>query len=302
MSKHYSLGLLGHPVGHSLSPALHNAALAHHKLEGEYRLVDVEASDLGETLDQLEADGVRGVNVTIPHKQAVIKFLQELSPEAAAIGAVNTIVFERNGKTPSRRGENTDVHGFCTALVEAFASASRSLEDATAGDALLLGYGGAARAVVAGLKRLGFSTIKVAGRNAPVIDAFCVTCQAAASQLPVEPRLDFEVRIEPLEPYTSMSLSNVSVAVNATPIGQLGEPIPQEVLDVLSKLPKRCFVYDLVYSRTKDSTPLVETCVGLGLEASEGSGMLVHQAAKSFELWTGHDGSVEVMRAALLGV
>lgn len=289
-NSHYLLGLLGHPVSHSLSPVLHNAALAHYGLDGEYKAIDVEAFDLKETLDRLEAAGTRGLNVTIPHKQAVIKFLQELSPDVAAIGAVNTIVFERNVETSSvvRRGENTDVHGFCTALAEAFAARNRSLKDATAGDALLFGYGGAARAVVAGLKRLGFRTIKVAGRNAPVIDSFCMSCQG-----PAEPE------IERLSSFTNESLGNVSIAINATPLGQHGEPIPQQMLDVLSKLPKNCFVYDLVYSRMNASTPLVESCEKLGLEACGGLGMLVHQAAKSFELWTGHDGPVEVMRAAV---
>lgn len=288
-SHHYSLGLLGHPVAHSLSPILHNAALAHYKLDGEYRPIDVEAGNLKETLERLESDGMRGLNVTIPHKQAVMPFLDELSDDVASIGAVNTIIFERNGKTLTRRGENTDVHGFCTALIEAYGQRSRSLESATAGDAILFGYGGAARAVVAGLRRLGFGAIKVAGRNAAAIDSFCGGCQKADSP-----------RLVPLHSFTRQSLSNFSIAVNATPIGQHGEVISGQVLEVLSKLPKTCFVYDLVYSRSEALTPLVETCEKqLGLEACDGLGMLLHQAARSFELWTGHDGPVEVMRAAL---
>lgn len=289
-NRHYSLGLLGHPVSHSLSPVLHNAALKHYGLDGEYKAIDVEAFDLEETLDRLEADGTRGLNVTIPHKQAVIKFLQELSPDVAAIGAVNTIIFERNVETSSvvRRGENTDVHGFCTALAEAFAARSRSLEDATAGDAVLFGYGGAARAVVAGLRRLEFTNIKVYGRSADAVDSFCIACQGAAVP-----------QIVPLGPFTEESLSNVSIVINATPQGQHGEPIGGPVLDVLSKLPKNCFVYDLVYSRMNASTPLVESCEKLGLEACGGLGMLIHQAAKAFELWTGRPGPVEIMEAAL---
>lgn len=286
-SHHYSLGLLGHPVAHSLSPILHNAALAHYKLDGDYRPIDVEAGNLKEILDRLESDGMRGLNVTIPHKQAVMPFLDDLSDDVASIGAVNTIIFERNGKTLTRRGENTDVHGFSTALIEAYRGRSRSLESATAGDAILFGYGGAARAVVAGLARLGFGSIKVAGRNAVAIDSFCGGYQRSDSP-----------RVVPLDSFASAS--NFSIAINATPIGQYGEPISGWVLEILSKLPKSCFVYDLVYSRSNTSTPLVEICEKqLGLKACDGLGMLLHQAAKSFELWTGHDGPVEVMRAAL---
>lgn len=308
-NSHYLLGLLGHPVSHSLSPVLHKAALGHHKLDGDYKLIDVETSELRETLDRLEADGTRGVNVTIPHKQAVIKFLQELSPEVAAIGAVNTIIFERNGQTCVRRGENTDVHGFSTALLEALADRRLSLDNATTCDALLFGYGGAARAVVAGLRELGFGTIKVAGRNASAIDSFCMTCRGTASPwldkvrrdrtVATDVGLERHVEIAALRSFTGKSLAKVSIAINATPQGQYGEPIAGELLEVLSKLPKSCFVYDLVYSRTNASTPLVQTCEKLDLQAEDGLGMLVHQAAKAFELWTGRPGPVEVMKAAL---
>lgn len=310
-SRHYFLGLLGHPVSHSLSPALHNAALAHHKLDGEYKLIDVEASELKATLDQLEADGMRGVNVTIPHKQSVMKFLQELSPDVAAIGAVNTIIFERNDETSVRRGENTDVHGFCTALVEALGA--DALERATTGDALLYGYGGAARAVVAGLRVLGFHSIKVTGRDQGAIDEFCLSCSATASPWWLDKVCDrssqaarlgnrlesVDCKVEPTRILSARSLAGVTVLVNATPIGQHGDPITDEFLEVLSNLPKVCFVYDLVYSRHSLSTPLVETCEKLALSACDGSGMLVYQAAKSFELWTGRKGPSDVMKDAL---
>lgn len=272
------LGLLGYPLGHSLSPALHQAALRDLGLEGRYRLFPIPPMPEGEAelrdrLARLRAGELDGLNVTIPHKQAVIPWVDELSPVARAVNAVNTLVRQDGWLI----GDNTDVPGFLTDLRVC------GVDVAAGGACLVLGAGGAARAVAYALVDSGWQ-VTVAARRPEAARQFAHwKCQAAP--------LTGE-GIRPL-------LAGCRLIVNATPLGMHphgeGSPWP-EGLD----FPTGAFVYDLVYN--PPDTRLVRQAREAGLSARTGLGMLIEQAALSFERWLGRAPSRQVMREAVFSI
>lgn len=273
----YRLGLTGYPLDHSLSPSLHVAALQACALPGEYRLYPVPPEDetgLQELLERMRSEALHGLNVTIPHKRKVLPLLDEVSPTAQAIGAVNTI-YVRDG---SLRGENTDAAGFLTDL-------GRVFPVTVPGVALVLGAGGSARAVVYALLQAGWQ-VCVAARRLEQAQALCQAISTRADALALDAamlsRLTEERRVELL--------------VNATPLGmgrQAGEsPLPQGM-----RLPGMAFVYDLVYNPPE--TALLHAAQHAGLGCANGLGMLVEQARLAFKLWTGCEVEREVMNRAV---
>lgn len=261
-------GVVGDPVGHSLSPALHNAALRAAGVDGVYLALPVRPSALGAAIAGARALGVRGLNVTIPHKVAVISHLDGLTPVAEAIGAVNTI-FWRGDRL---EGHNTDAEGY-RAMLEA-GSTSPSV-------ALVLGAGGAARAVVRALADRKIR-VRVAARRI-----------AAARELLADlgsPR-DQAVSWDERE----AALPEVQLVVNATSIG-MRDP-GASPLESLAGLPEGASVHDLVYAPSE--TRLLELARERGLATVGGAVMLVHQAAAAFALWTGQAAPLAVMERAL---
>jgi shikimate dehydrogenase len=272
----YRLGLIGYPVSHSLSPKIHTAALQACGLEGEYSLFPIHPDDtqgLIDLLSRVRSAEITGLNVTIPHKQNVIRLLDELTPTAKVIGAVNVIYMQDTKLI----GDNTDAEGFLTDLKR-----SLTTETLRHGDlnAVVLGAGGSARAVAHALLNDGWK-VTIAARR---IDQ--------AQQL-AQSFTHYELRITPL---TSLPLSTFHLMVNTTPIGMTPNidqsPLPENTL-----LSKDTFIYDLVYNPRE--TKLVKDARAKGLNASTGSGMLIEQAALAFELWTGHKPPREVMRASI---
>ena len=269
--KHYLLGLTGYPLGHSKSPLLHAAALRDTGLEGDYRLFPIEpetgsANGL-ETLMRRMRDGeIHGLNVTIPHKQAVMAYLDALSPDAQAIGAVNTIVYQQGRLI----GHNTDAEGFRI-------DCRRSLGLAP-GRALVLGAGGSARAVVHALKLDGWE-IGISARQ-----------RSQASSLPVDQLLSFPVT------KTQLAVFSPSLIVNTTPLGMLprtdSSPWPDEI-----PFPMGCGVYDLVYN--PEWTVFLRKAQKDDVKTAGGLGMLIEQAALAFEIWTGRSPSRQAMKNAL---
>ncbi|TME90258.1 MAG: shikimate dehydrogenase [Chloroflexi bacterium] len=258
--------LLGHPVAHSLSPAMHNAAFMALGLPHRYEARDVEPHRLGDVVDALRSDDVLGANVTIPHKEAALRLVDELAAEARRIGAVNTIV-----RRASRLvGDNTDGYGFAQALAAARV-------DVTGKDVLVLGAGGAARACVAALGAARI--VLVAARR---LDRASALAAAVGKPTRALPWAD------------ARQTARIDVLVNATPIGLHGEDLLAEFS--FTELPLA--VVDLI--PTAAMTPLVKTARAVkNVVVVDGLSMLLHQAARSFTLWTGREAPLAVMRAAL---
>jgi shikimate dehydrogenase len=203
------VGVLGDPVRHSLSPAMHNAAIAELGLDWAYLALPVAAADLAVVLHALAAIDCRGLNVTLPHKQAAAELADALTPLAQRLGAVNTLVRREGG---GWLGTNTDVEGFLAPL--------RPL---AAREALVLGCGGSARAVVAGLVDLGLGCIRVAGRDAPRLGRFISSCADwAPGLIPLAWGADSTGPANPL----GAALASADLVVNTTPVGMAsaGDP------------------------------------------------------------------------------
>jgi len=271
----YHLGLIGYSLEHSLSPKIHTAALKACGLQGKYSLFPIAPEDkqgLKDLLNRVRPGELHGLNVTIPHKQNVIPLLDELTPTAKAIGAVNTIYLRRDKLI----GDNTDAPGFLADLKKILAdSPSPILGEGLAvreKSAIVLGAGGSARAVVYALLIDGWQ-ITIAARRLE-------QAQQLTDSFP-----NYQVLITNLENLQSL-VSNLSLIVNTTPLGMTPN-IDQSPLPETLSLPSNALIYDLVYNPRE--TKLVRDARAQGLQAATGLGMLIEQAALSFEIWTGHN-------------
>jgi shikimate dehydrogenase len=269
------LGLFGHPVGHSLSPSMHNAALRAQGLRLSYVAFDVAPDRLGAAVEGVRALRMRGVNVTVPHKITVMTYLDDLEPTAARVGAVNTVVNE-DGRLV---GHNTDVQGFADALRSLLPQGAEGLT------CVVLGAGGAARAIVAALVAERVSLISVHNRTAVNAEALCA---AAASW--------GGVACAPLAEGALLdAVRGADLVVNATSVGMPGSvkesPLPVDILH------SRHVVIDAVYGARP--TTLVREARARGARAVDGKEMLVRQAAGSYELWTGMQPPMDAMRRSI---
>lgn len=262
----FQLGLIGFPLGHSLSPKIHAAALNACGLQGDYSLFPIPPENtqaLKNLLTRVRAGELHGLNVTIPHKQNVIPLLDELTPTAQTIGAVNTIYLRKDKLI----GDNTDAPGFLSDLKRFLTTETRRHGES---NALVLGAGGSARAVVYSLLNDGWQ-VTLASRR--IEQAQQLAQSFPNYQLPFTNLLD-------LRPLT------FDLIVNTTPLG-MSPNIDQSPLLENTVLSKNTFVYDLVYNPRE--TKLVNDARAQGLKATTGLGMLIEQAALAFELWTGHN-------------
>ncbi len=285
------LGVIGDPIAHSLSPVIHNAAIAHLDLDYTYVAFPVKAIDLATALAGFGAIGIVGCSVTIPHKQAIIPLLAKITPLARAVGAVNTLT-----NTPSGwEGTNTDVAGFISPLK----AIQRDWANTTA---VILGNGGAARAVVAGCHQLGCKAIHVVGRSAAKLAEFQTSWQGIElmsddRDLPTSVTIDAQIWSELTDLITIENL----LLVNTTPIGMHPDPDLSPVeAKTMQGLKANTIVYDLIY--TPSPTKFLQLAQALdGIIAIDGLEMLVQQGAVAFELWLQQPAPVDVMRQALIG-
>ncbi len=282
----FQLGLIGYPLGHSLSPKIHTAALKACGLQGDYSLFPIHPDDqqgLKDLLARVRSGEIHGLNVTIPHKQNVIPLLDEVTDTAKSIGAVNTIYLRDNKLI----GHNTDAQGFLTDLKRFITLECNGLplhmqEQAPALQkrALVLGAGGSARAVVYALVNDGWKVTITARRL------------EQAQQL-VQSFPNYQLLITN---YTDLQPSTFDLLVNTTPLGMTSNtdqsPLPEKL-----SLPSNTIIYDLVYNPRE--TKLVKDARAHGLNATTGLGMLIEQAALAFEIWTGHNPPREVMRDSI---
>ncbi|MBI4412168.1 MAG: shikimate dehydrogenase [Deltaproteobacteria bacterium] len=271
------LGIIGDPVSHSLSPLMHNAALGHYKLPYLYMPFPVKNEELPDFFSSLNRRKIVGLNVTIPHKQAVIPFMDSLSREARLIGAVNTVIM----KGKKLIGRNTDGAGFITSLRE------EARYDVEKKHVILLGAGGAARAIAVALGLSGTREVLLINRT-----------PKKAHDLASELGKKFSQTV-----FSASSLDDIDISywaladllINATSMGMKGIklwPLP------LHKLSKKTIVSDIVYNPLE--TPLLRRARRLKLKTHPGWGMLLYQGALSFEMWTGRPAPIAVMKQVLL--
>lgn len=277
------LGVIGNPIEHSLSPVMHNAAIATLGVDYVYLPFPVKPEDLQVAISGFAAIGTIGFNVTIPHKQAIIPLLSEVSPIARAVGAVNSVWRTDKGWS----GTNTDVEGFLAPLLNL--SPSSQERDWSQTTALVLGYGGAARAVVAGCAQLGVQQVKVIGRSPQKLNDFLDSW--LNSRLPVRLSVHNWQELPHL-------LSEANLLVNTTPIGMYPR-VDESPLnaDEIAKLPKGAIVYDLIY--TPNPTLFLKLAKQQGMEAIDGLEMLVQQGAAALQIWLQQSVPVDVMRQSL---
>ncbi|UFJ38898.1 shikimate dehydrogenase [Brevibacillus humidisoli] len=273
-SKTTLVGLLGHPVHHSQSPLMHNTAFTSKNLDYAYAAFDVSPHDLPNAVKAIRALGLRGVNVTIPHKVAILPQLDEIDPLAKRIGAVNTVVNE-NGRLI---GYNTDGLGYVRSLIE------ETNVDLAKQTVTLIGAGGAARAVACTLAESGVQEIRIINRS-----------REKAEQLAGQLRLMTEARVVEQREY-QQAVEGGSLLINTTSIGMYPHtdemPIPAEWLH------SGLIVSDLIYNPLQ--TQLLAEAERAGAKAHSGVGMFINQGALAFELWTGIEAPVDLMRQTVL--
>jgi shikimate dehydrogenase len=269
------VAVLGHPVAHSLSPSMHNAAFRAQGVDMVYLAFDVHPDSLGQALEGLRALGARGANITLPHKETVAPLLDTLAPAAARLGAVNTIVNDQG----SFVGHNTDVAGFLAALRTVRPEGAQGIRS------LVFGAGGAARAIVAALIEDGAAAVWIHNRTEQRAGALCDSARVwGASSCRVATAADLEDLAR-----------EVDLLVNATSVGLSPKvkdsAVPVDIVD------SHHVVLDLVYG--PQPTALVAAAAAKGATALDGREMLVMQAADSYRLWTGLEPPLQVMRRSL---
>jgi shikimate dehydrogenase len=274
------LAVIGNPIQHSLSPVMHNAAIAHLGVNYTYIPLEIAPENLSTALAGLHSlANLEGFNVTIPHKITLIPHLENITPVAAQVGAVNTV-----WRTPTGwQGTNTDVAGFIAPLKTLGGDWSQSR-------ALILGLGGAARAVVVGLSSLGCPEIQVVGREREKLTAFYDSWQ--------EKHIKEKINIYLWEEIPKL-ISQVRLIVNTTPLG-MSPNLEISPLDkhILAEVNAEAIAYDLIYNPRP--TRFLQLAQAQGLTILDGLEMLVQQGAFALEMWLKQPIPVAIMRQALL--
>jgi shikimate dehydrogenase len=275
------LAVLGDPIAHSRSPAMHNAALremaqAHPDLaDWTYEAIHVPAAELGNALSALHQAGVAGINLTIPHKVQAFELIGEIEEEARSMGAVNTLIRTETGY----RGTNTDGFGIRKAIREAFDIGLKGR------DIWIFGAGGAARGIVVACLQAGCDRLTVVNRSSPRLKE--LRAQIGSGTLPGAERIRFCLSSDAPD-----DQDENSVLINATALGlKAGDPCPVE--DVY--LRRDAYVYDTTYGV---HNRLARECATRGIPYADGLSMLVWQGARSLEIWTGHPVPAATMRRA----
>jgi shikimate dehydrogenase len=273
--------LLGHPVSHSLSPAMHEASFRALGLDAAYTAIDVEPAGLPGAVRLLQSRGFLGLNITIPHKEAALALVDRPDGLARDIGAVNTIRFAPDGKT---EGFNTDAQGFLDDLRASLGATPEGL------DIFLLGCGGAGRALAFACASSGCARLFLANRTLPKAEALARDIRRRF------PRGPLAEAVPSGEGQWASAARACRLVLHCTPSGlRPGDPSP---------LPPSAFrpgqlLYDIVY--TSPRTPVIRAALASGATAANGLGMLLRQGAASFKIWTGLDADLPAMLRALDG-
>lgn len=269
------LAVIGNPIAHSLSPVFQNAGIRAAGLDYVYTALPVDNEALGQAIAGMKAMGICGMNVTIPHKERVMEYLDAIDEDARVLGAVNTIVNQAGVLT----GYNTDVKGFINGMKQQGFSP-------TGKQAVLLGAGGAARAIIWGLIQAKVASLTIGVRN------------VAKAQSLVEYFAQY-MKITLLDWQTAefeQSLSQAELLINATPLGMYPKVDAAPPVN-WDKVAREIFVYDIIY--TPAETKFLKQAKEHGCQVLNGEAMLVGQGAESFRLWTGVEPDIGVMTQAL---
>ena len=274
----YKFGIIGCPLSHSLSKVMQEAAFKSVNLEGVYDVLETQQEDLIQRLKFLKTQGYNGFNVTIPHKIPITLFLSDVDEVANLAGSVNTVVINED---KTLKGYNTDVYGFMEPIKDI---------DLKEKKAVVLGTGGASRAVVCGLYLKGIKKIDIFTRN--VIDS--------TESVNVLRNRFQDVEIKLMQYELMGSLSDVSIVVNTTPLGMKNfrqgvSPLEDSKIQSLSD---EAIIYDIVYNPIK--TELINKAIKYNKKYIKGLDMLVYQGAKAFEIWTGVYPNIDKMKIAAL--
>lgn len=258
--------VIGWPVSHSLSPRLHGFWLNHYNIPGTYGILPIKPEDLAHSVGDLFHQNYVGFNVTVPHKQSICDLLDERDESARKIGAVNLVIIDREGRL---HGRNTDAYGFAQNLLTGgFKPAG--------GKAVVIGAGGAARAVIVALIDLGFDNITLTNRTAAHADELAQTFTSPACKIITAPWRD-----------AARALADAQLLVNTTSLGMVGQPALTLPLD---QLPTDATVTDIVYAPLE--TGLLREARERGHKTIDGLGMLLHQARPAFAAFFGHQPEV----------
>jgi len=265
------VGLIGHPVEHSFSPPMHNAAFEKLNMDYAYVAFNVKPNDLESAINGAEALNIKGFNVTIPHKIDVMKYLDEIDEVAQLIGAVNTIDFK------NLKGYNTDGIGAVRAIEEVASIKNKNV--------LIAGAGGASRAISFYIAKYGADNLKILNRN--VEKAQKLACDVSNSGL---------IDNVSSDSISNMDLSDVDILINTTPVG-MHPNVDDTPIAQACDMHEDLIVFDAVYN--PNETGLLRQAIGAGAKPVYGIKMLLYQGAESFEIWTGKKAPVDVMHGAL---
>ena len=275
----FKLGIIGYPLGHSISAVIQKAGLKSIGLEGSYDVMETPPEDLINRIKFIKTNGYNGFNVTIPLKVPMSLFLDDIDDYANIAGCVNTV---KVGDDKSFFGYNTDIYGFKKAIPETINLAGKN--------ASILGTGGASRAAVVGLAEKGVKEIDFYTRN--IINSR-QTLEYVRAKFP-------EINFNVYQIQNIRSLEGTSIVVNATPIGMKGfmaDQMPLEKTD-LDKLNPETLIYDIVYNPVK--TVLIQEAQKRGLQTVGGLDMLIYQAERAIEIWTGKSPDTKLLKIAAL--
>ena len=265
-------GVLGYPVKHSLSPAFHNAAFLHCQINAAYLAFEINPDNLEQAVLGIRSLGVDGCNVTVPHKTAILPFLDELTPAVKAIGASNTIYW--NGK--NLVGHNTDGIGFMRSLEELHCKSDRK-------KILIIGAGGAARAIIYALAESGVAQLDIMNRT-----------YQKAFELAQEFSVLFPSQKIESKTIEQLRKHSFDLVVNTTTVGMDHVSSPVDLL----QFGNVGALADIIY--TPKVTPFMQQAKDLKIPTINGLGMLLYQGVEAFEIWTGHKAPIDVMKHALL--
>lgn len=276
----FKLGIIGYPLGHSISAVIQKAGLESIGLKGSYDVMETPPEDLINRIKYIRANGYNGFNVTIPLKVPMSLFLEDIDDYANIAGCVNTVKVMED---KSFYGYNTDIYGFKKAIPQDF--------DLNSKNASILGTGGASRAAVVGLAERGVKEIDFYTRN--IINSR-QTLDYVRAKFP-------DITFNVYQIQNIRSLEHTSIIVNATPIGMKGfmaDQMPLERADLDKLNPEKTIVYDIVYNPVK--TILIQEAQKRGLKTIGGLDMLIYQAERAIKIWTGQSPDTKIMKIAAL--
>jgi shikimate dehydrogenase len=273
-------GVIGHPIGHTLSPLLHNSAFSLLGLDCTYEAFDVDPASLSSAVHDFKARGFSGLNVTIPHKEAMLPLVDDLTEDAKAVGALNTVTFADN----RLKGDNTDVYGV-SASIESFRG------DLQGQMALLLGAGGSARAITyALLRNFGCSEIVIANRNQERARELVAHFEQSAGDVSIK-------EISATENNLKHLIDRAALVINATPLG-MSPWIDRSPVSDNTKFRPNQIVLDLIY--TPPATKFITLAARCGARTISGLEMFLHQGARSFEVWLGRQMPLDKIRPLIV--